>query len=148
MPIAVEIIDSPIDTNSLAGKVSADENGAVVIFLGITRNHHEGRGVKYLEYECYRDMALAEFLRVAELAAKTHGIKHLYAVHRIGRVNIGEASLGVAASSAHRAQAFAAAQMLVDELKKDVPIWKREYFSDGSIGWVEGGCITPSTKRL
>ena len=146
MAIEAEIIDSEIQVDGLSSKVGSPEHGATVVFLGITRNHHQERSVEYLEYECYRDMALSELTRISKQVAKQHAIDNLYVVHRIGRVNIGEASLGVAVSAPHRVEAFKASQDLVDELKKDVPIWKREFFSDGEVGWVEGNEIKPSSS--
>ena len=142
--LRVEIVESAIDHGPLTEEVSSPQSGAVVLFLGITRNHHEGRRVKGLEYHCYREMALSELERVAREVAKAHGVSHFVVIHRVGRVDIGEASLAVAAGSAHRKAALEATHDFINRLKQDVPIWEREYFEDASVGWVEGADIKPS----
>lgn len=144
MYLRVEITEAEIDPAPLTDEVSAGENGAVVVFLGVTRNHHDGRRVKGLEYHCYREMAASELERVARETATEFGVTHFVVIHRIGRVDIGQTSLAVAAGSPHRKAAITGTHEFINRLKKDVPIWKREYFEDGTAGWVEGGDIKPS----
>jgi molybdopterin synthase catalytic subunit len=142
--IHVTITEAPIDPAPLFALAAAPENGAVNVFLGVTRDHHDGRPVTGLEYHCYRDMALAELRRVSEAAAAAHGLTKLIVIHRVGVVAIGETSLAIAAGAHHRKQALLGTLDLIDALKRDVPIWKRESFADGSTGWVEGAAILPA----
>lgn len=131
----VEITDQELDPAAFAEKVKASHNGAVVTFEGITRDHNEGRAVKYLEYEAYRPMAdrkIAEL--IAEMRAKW-SIEAVAVGHRLGRVDIGQTSLVVAVGAAHRRPAFEAALYFVDRLKEVVPIWKKEYF-EGGEAWI------------
>jgi molybdopterin synthase catalytic subunit len=133
----VRIVDGPIDEAEPARFVEKPGNGAVIVFRGIVRDRHSGRAVARIDYHAYREMAEAELRRVAAEAVERFGVPDLAVVHRIGRVEVGEASLVVAIGSPHRRPAFEAALHLVDELKKRVPIWKKEFGPDGDF-WVEG----------
>ena len=130
----------PLDRAALRELVRTDESGAVVLFEGVVRNHHEGRGVARLEYEAYASMA-ARQLEVAarEVLAEFEGreVQRIAAHHRIGMLEIGEVSLLVAVSASHRRDAFEAALRAVDRIKETVPVWKREHGLDGSV-WQEG----------
>ena len=114
------------------------ECGAVNLFLGTTRDHHEGRRVQRLEYEAYERMALAALESLERSACERFALAHCAIVHRLGEVPVTEASVAVVTSSAHRAAAFDAARWVMDELKRHVPIWKKEHFADGGAGWVRG----------
>lgn len=140
------ILAEPLDAYGLLTEVGADENGASNLFLGVTRNHHQERAVKGLEYTCYLPMALAELERIAHEVAEHHSINRFVVLHRIGEVPIGEVSLAVAAGAHHRHQVLNGTLEFIDKLKQDVPIWKREYFEDGTIGWVEGTNIEPASQ--
>jgi molybdopterin synthase catalytic subunit len=105
-----------------------------VTFLGITRDHNDGRRVLYLEYEAYEEMARQELQRVVD-AVQTGWPVKMAVAHRLGRLEIGELSLVVACASAHRKEAFAACQEAVDRIKETVPIWKHEYFEGGAV-WI------------
>lgn len=115
--------------------VEAPGNGAVVTFLGVTRNQTEGRSVLYLEYEAYPGMAEKMLARIAWEVEAQWGIRHCSIAHRFGRLELGEVSLVVAIGSPHRAEAFAACAYVVDRIKEHVPIWKKEFFADGEV-WV------------
>ena len=120
----------------------AGANGAVVTFLGLVRNHNLGRRVLYLEYEGYEPLAIRAFERIAgETAARWPGVR-LALHHRIGRLEIGEASVAIATASAHRADAFAACRYAIERVKQIAPIWKREYFDGGDV-WIEGATADP-----
>ena len=110
--------------------------GALAAFFGIVRNHHEGRPVKRLYYECYFPMANKEIHSIRESAIERWGLTEAHLLHRVGLLDVGEIALGVGVASTHRAQAFAACEAIVDEIKRRVPIWKKEFYEDGSSEWV------------
>jgi molybdopterin synthase catalytic subunit len=124
----------PIDLAALQATSPAD--GALCLFAGIVRNENKGRAVLYLEYEAYEDMALALMEKIAAEARQRWPITDLRMVHRLGRLEIGEASVAVVVASPHRVEAFAACRFLIDTLKAQAPIWKKEYYADGSA-WLE-----------
>lgn len=113
------------------------EDGAIVLFDGIVRNHSRNRETKYLEYESYEEMALKQMRELAAEAKQKFAIRNVALVHRLGRLEIGESSVLIAVYSAHRAPAFEACRWIIDTLKKTVPIWKKEYFVDGAV-WADG----------
>jgi molybdopterin synthase catalytic subunit len=127
----------PIDPLALRTRLLAPSDGAAVIFEGVTRDNTKGRSTRYLEYECYEPLALASMAKIgAEIVAST-GIGKIGMIHRLGRLEISEASVVVVACSPHRKAAFDAALAGIDRLKKLVPVWKKEFFADGEV-WVEG----------
>ena len=124
---------------------TAGADGAVASFLGVVRNHNAGRSVRYLEYEAYEPLAVRSFERIAaEVSARWPGVR-LALNHRIGRLEIGEASVAIAAASAHRADAFAACRYTIERVKQIAPIWKREYFDGGDV-WIEGATADPDDQ--
>ncbi len=131
------ITREPIDKAALIGQVQRPEDGAVVTFDGVVRNNTKGRETLYLEYECYEGLALRQMRTIGEQITVQFAIGRLGIVHRLGRLEIGEASVVVAASAPHRKPAFDAALEAINRLKREVPIWKKEYFADGAV-WVEG----------
>jgi molybdopterin synthase catalytic subunit len=132
-----------LDAQALAELVRRDEAGAVALFYGVVRNNSEGREVERLEYEAYEPMALRKLREVAgETKSRFPEISEIGAWHRIGVLEIGETSLLVAVSSAHRQAAFEACHWAVDRIKEVVPVWKKEYWRGGS-GWVEGHAVQP-----
>ena len=131
------ISGEPLEESAIASGLSTTEDGAVVVFSGIVRARNKGRTVLHLEYEAYEAMVLPVFERVAEDVRERFGVERLRIHHRIGRVDIGEPSVLVAAAAPHRGDAFAAARHTMNEIKRIVPIWKREFFEGGDI-WVEG----------
>ena len=131
------IVRSPIDTRSLVTALQAPEDGAVVVFEGVVRNHTRNRRTLYLDYEAYEAMALAKLETLRGEARRTYDVRDIAIVHRLGRLEIGEASVVIVVASAHRAAAFDACRWVIDELKRTVPIWKKEYFEDGAV-WADG----------
>jgi molybdopterin synthase catalytic subunit len=122
-------------------------DGAVVTFLGVVRNHNAGRRVRYLEYEAYEPLALRTFEGIAtETRARWPGVR-LALHHRIGRLEIGEASVAIAAASAHRGDAYAACRYAIERVKQIAPIWKREFFEGGDI-WIEGAVADPGDEKV
>jgi molybdopterin converting factor subunit 1 len=136
-----EITKEALDPQRAAAAVRRDESGAVVLFSGVARNHSEGRRVLALEYDAYPEMAARKLREVAEEARARWPITGIAIHHRIGRLEIGEASLLVAVSSAHRREAFEACQYAVDRVKQTVPIWKKEIWEDGEGAWVAGHVV-------
>jgi molybdopterin synthase catalytic subunit len=133
-----------LDRDALRDLVCTDEAGAVVLFEGIVRNHHQGHPVLRLEYEAYPSMAEKQLAAVAREVLAEFADREVYdlaAHHRTGMIEIGEASLLVAVSAAHRRDAFEAALRAVDRIKETVPVWKKEYGPEGAV-WQEG--IEPS----
>jgi molybdopterin synthase catalytic subunit len=129
------VTDKPIDLNELVRYVTDPEAGAIVPFIGTTRNNNEGRKVIALDYEAYPGMAEKELARIGADAAKNWPICKMAIVHRLGPVQIGEASVVIVVSSAHRDAAFAASRFAIEEIKKTVPIWKKEVFEGGEV-WI------------
>lgn len=126
-----------IDRDALVAKLKQAADGAVVIFDGIVRDNTRGRKTLYLDYEAYEEMALAQMQKLAREAAEKFPIDRVGLVHRLGRLEIGESSIVIAVTSAHRAAAFDACRWLIDTLKRTVPIWKKEHFADGAV-WTDG----------
>ena len=134
------LTDSIIDMNKLLVEVQKPENGAVVLFLGVVRNHHEGKKVDYLEYEAYPSMAEAKLNEIIdEINAKWSDVD-IALIHRTGELKVGEVSIAIAAGSPHRAEAFEAARHAIERVKVTVPIWKKEFSPDG-VSWVEGAVL-------
>jgi molybdopterin synthase catalytic subunit len=130
----------------LASHGEAGVDGAVVTFLGLVRNHNAGRSVRYLEYEAFEPLALKAFARIdAEIAGRWPGVR-LALHHRIGRLDIGEASIAIAACSPHRGDAYAACRYAIERVKQIAPIWKREFFEGGDV-WIEGATANPDDER-
>jgi molybdopterin synthase catalytic subunit len=128
---------SVIDSRALVSRLQRPEDGAVIVFEGVVRNNTKGRLTRYLEYECYAPMAIRQMEQIGMEIAAAHAIGHIAMVHRLGRLEIGEASVSIVATAPHRQAAFRAALDGIDRLKREVPIWKKEFFEDGAI-WVEG----------
>ncbi|MEQ1825173.1 MAG: molybdenum cofactor biosynthesis protein MoaE [Pirellula sp.] len=137
----VELVDGPIPIGRLIAESSEDSCGATVVFLGTTRrwtgNPASGRTeTAYLEYEAYREMALAKLAELESMACQRWPIRSVNIVHRLGRVEVKEASVAVVVSTPHRKDAFEAGQWLIDELKQQVPIWKKEWFAAQAPKWI------------
>ncbi len=128
-----EITDRPIDVNRVVESVRQDEDGAVVSFVGVVRNENRGKPVLHLEYEAYAEMATGKMREIGEEIADRWGLRHVAIVHRVGRMEIGEASVVIAVASPHRQVAFEACQYAIDRLKETVPVWKKEVYVDGEI---------------
>ena len=133
-PDSIRLVREPIDLPSLTATAPGD--GALCLFVGVVRNQNRGRTVLHLEYEAYEEMALPLMAEIGAEARRRWPVTELRMVHRLGRLGIGEASVAVAVASPHRAEAFAAGRFLIDTLKATVPIWKKEYYADGSA-WLE-----------
>ena len=133
MPVL--ITNNPLNPKQFSDEVHSNENGAIVLFLGVTRNQTDDREVLYLEYEAYRPMADNKIHEVIDQTKHRFPISKISIGHRLGRLEIGDISLIVAVSAPHRQSAFEASQIIVDKIKQIVPIWKREFFVGGDI-WI------------
>ena len=133
---------------ALAGAAGADggADGAVVTFIGLVRNHNVGRRVRYLEYEAYEPLALKAFTRIAGEIHERWPSARMGLHHRIGRLEIGEASIAIVVRSPHRADAYAACRYAIERVKQIAPIWKREFFDGGDV-WIEGATANPDDAR-
>jgi molybdopterin synthase catalytic subunit len=129
------LTDTPIDLQELVDFVTDPEAGAIATFIGTTRDNNQGRKVIALDYEAYPEMAAKELARLGEEAKKKWPICRMAIVHRIGPVQITESSVIIAVSAAHREAAFAACRFAIEEIKKTVPIWKKEVYEGGEI-WI------------
>jgi molybdopterin synthase catalytic subunit len=133
-----EVTDQPLSVDELVRLVQSDADGAVVTFVGIVRDNSEGRKVIALEYEAYPEMAEAEMERIGLAVVEKWGLHGIAMHHRTGKLAIGEASVVIAVSAPHRREAFEACSEALDLLKATVPVWKKEYFEDGTV-WVGMG---------
>jgi molybdopterin converting factor subunit 1 len=132
-----ELVRELIQPRELLEKLKAPEDGAIVVFDGFVRNNFKGQRTLYLEYEAYETMALAKMREIGVQVREKFQIRHLAIIHRLGRLEIGETSVWIAVSSAHRNAAFDACRYAIDALKRAVPIWKKEFFAGGAV-WAEG----------
>lgn len=133
----VKLVRELIDRDALVAALKQPGDGAVVVFDGIVRDNTRGRKTLYLDYEAYEEMALAEMRKLAAEAGERFAIDRVGVVHRLGRLEIGESSIVIVVTSAHRAAAFDACRWLIDTLKRTVPVWKKEHFADGAV-WTDG----------
>ncbi len=127
---------APIDTAALRASLAADEAGGVVVFEGVVRDHNDGRAVRALAYQAYEALALAEGERIVDEVRARTAVSAVVCVHRVGELSIGDVAVFVGASAPHRAAAFDAVRDVIDEVKRRVPIWKKERYADGESEWL------------
>jgi molybdopterin synthase catalytic subunit len=132
----VHLTSSPIDLASLQAEARAGD-GAVATFVGIVRDHNDGKPTVRVQYEAYGEMAESEMQKIAAGLARDWPQVRVRMVHRVGLLDVGEASVAIVATSPHRAEAFAACRAAIDRVKTTVPIWKKEFHPDGSSDWVD-----------
>ncbi len=125
--------------------MGADQDGASLLFLGVVRDHNDGRSVAGVQYDAYEEMAEQVLSEIVDEAARAAGTDRVAAVHRIGELSIGEVSVAIAVSSPHRAEAYDASRYIIEEIKKRLPVWKKERYSDGVEEWVAGSTPMAST---
>jgi len=140
----MHLTDQPIDAASLAGRIQTARRGGVVTFVGHVRDHHGGRAVQRLEYTAYAPMAEMACADIVREAAQRWPVS-VELRHRTGELGVGEVAVAVAVAGDHREEAFEACRWVIDEVKRRVPIWKRECYEDGTIAWVDptapGGAV-------
>jgi molybdopterin synthase catalytic subunit len=127
--------DSPLDLGALVAEVAAAAYGGIASFVGTVRDHHQGRAVQALEYTAYAPMAEAECARIVAETERRWPVR-VSLRHRIGPLEVGDVAVAIAVAGAHRDEAFAACRHVIEEVKRRVPIWKRERYADGTVGWV------------
>lgn len=132
------ITSDPITAETVLRHVGDDGDGAVCVFLGVVRDHNEGRSVRGVAYSAYREMAERVLAEIAAEAAERAGSDRVAVVHRTGELAVGEASVAIAVSSPHRAEAFDACRYVIEEIKKRLPVWKQERYVDGDEAWLDG----------
>ncbi len=135
--IRASLIDHAIDPAAVLREVAAAGAGATCLFLGSVRDMNAGRAVEDIEYQAYAPMAERELRDIAETAARRYGVAGLVVEHRVGTLGIGDLSVAIAAAHAHRAEAFDAARLVIEEIKRRVPVWKRERYADGTRAWTD-----------
>lgn len=131
------LVDRRIDAASLIGEVSGEDRGAVSVFIGTVRDTSDGRPVHGIDYASYVEMAEDELTRIVSEAQDRFGVAAIVVEHRIGKLALGEASVGIAAAHAHRGPALDSVRFVIEEIKKRVPIWKLEHYTDGTRTWVD-----------
>lgn len=136
----LEVTDQPLSLEPLVITVQRPSSGAVATFLGVVREQTRGRQVRYLEYEAYREMAILKMREITDEIRRKWKVDDIAMVHRVGRLQIGEASVAIAVSAPHRREALAACAYAIDRLKETVPIWKKEVWTDGEEWVGPGGC--------
>ena len=137
------VTSAPLDVAAVARTVAGRHDGAVATFVGMARDHNAGRRVRWLDYEAYAPLAVKTFEQIASEAALKWPDARIAIHHRTGRVDIGEASVAIAAASPHRADAFAACRYAIERVKQIAPIWKHEHFEGGDV-WIEGAIADPA----
>jgi molybdopterin synthase catalytic subunit len=137
MTPSARLVREPIDADALVRDVAAPAHGAILLFLGVVREVNDGRGVTGIEYSAYEAMAQRELETIASEAADRFGSSSVAIVHRLGELGLEEASVGIAVAHAHRDEAYALSRWTIEELKRRVPIWKREHYVDGTREWVD-----------
>jgi molybdopterin synthase catalytic subunit len=131
-----QLTNEPIDSAKLVERAQSPAAGAVLLFLGCTRQHTAGRETTKLTYDAYTEMAEKELANLETQARERWGLTECLLVHRLGTVPLGESSVAIVVASAHRRAAFEAGEWLIDTLKQRVPIWKQEHWADGTTEWV------------
>jgi molybdopterin synthase catalytic subunit len=135
------IVDHPIDPGALVREVGHSRNGATLVFLGTVRDVNDGRAVTGIEYSAYRSMAEREMSDIVGEACRQFGTEDIVVEHRLGVLELGEASVGIAVAHPRRGHAYDASRFIIEELKKRVPIWKLEHYADGKREWVNAGGV-------
>lgn len=131
----------PIDVTELAAAVATDQRGGVVTFLGLVRDHQDGRAVSRLEYHAYEPMAEAECSRILAEAARRWPVA-VALRHRLGSLAIGDVAVAAAVAGDHRSESFEACRWVIEQIKHRVPIWKKEFYADGTVSWVDPTQLT------
>jgi molybdopterin synthase catalytic subunit len=144
MMLHVALLREPIDVARLSARVASPATGAIASFLGTVRDANEGRAVTGIEYSAYDEMAQREMQKIAAEAAARFHAASVALEHRLGELSLGDVSVAIVVAHAHRAPALDACRYVIEELKKRVPIWKREHYADGTRAWVDNrGAAAP-----
>jgi len=142
--IHASVVDGVIEPTEVLARVGDRTDGAAILFLGVVRDHADGRPVDGMRYDAYVEMAEGVLSEIAAEAAGRLGTDRVAVVHRTGELDIGEISVAIAVSSPHRAEAYEASRYVIEEIKKRLPVWKKEHYTDGTAEWVPGR-VPPGT---
>jgi molybdopterin synthase catalytic subunit len=146
MSARCRVVREPIDTAALLASCASSGDGAALLFVGVVRDHNDGRPVGHLHYDAYAGMAEQVLEEIVAEAESMWSVGAIAVTHRIGRLEVGEASVAIAVASPHRAEAYEASRYVIEELKKRAPIWKREGYLDGDSEWLGGA--TPGASGV
>jgi len=136
--IRIGITSAPVDIQEVISGFASEEDGALLLFLGVVRNHNEGRYVAGLEYEAYAEMGEGVLEEIAEEARERSGSDRILIHHRVGVLSVGEVSTVIAVATPHRGEAYEASRYIIEEIKKRLPVWKKENYVEGDSEWVKG----------
>lgn len=136
--LRVSLTHEAIRTEDLLEGIASSRDGALVVFLGVVRDHHDGRRVRGLVYEAYREMAEETLARIAGEAGDRFGTDRIAVQHRVGALQVGEVSTAIAVATPHREEAYGASRYIIEEIKRRLPVWKLEEYVEGEARWVEG----------
>ncbi|HEY8796103.1 MAG TPA: molybdenum cofactor biosynthesis protein MoaE [Gemmatimonadaceae bacterium] len=146
MSVRTAIVRRAIDVAALLAEVQDTANGATIVFLGQVRDVNDGRAVTGIEYSAYGEMAERELAAIASECAARFGTTHLVAEHRLGTLALGETSIAIVVAHPHRAAAYDASRFVIEEVKRRLPVWKREGYVDGTSEWVNGGGVAQQSS--
>lgn len=136
--IHAAVVRDCIDPAEVLARVGSDRDGAALLFVGVVRDHDGGRPVRGMRYDAYEEMAVDVLRAIAGEAADRAGSDRVAVVHRVGELDVGEVSVAIAVSTPHRAESFDAARYVIEEIKKRLPVWKKEHYADGASTWKDG----------
>ena len=136
--LRVSITEAPIQAKDVLEGLASPQDGALLVFLGVVRDHHDGRRVRGLVYEAYREMAEETLALIAGEAGGRFGTDRIVVQHRVGALEVGEVSTAIAVATPHREEAYGASRYIIEEIKRRLPVWKLEEFEEGEARWVEG----------
>lgn len=138
MSLSARITDRPIEVDALLREAKSSSTGAILLFLGTVRDHNEGRAVSGMYYEAYQTMAQDVLREILEQALSETEVDALVAVHRVGELAIGDVSVAIAVGSPHRDEAYRASRTVIEEIKRRLPVWKKEFYTHGRGEWLDG----------
>lgn len=141
----VAVVREPIQPAQVLARVGADQDGASLLFVGVVRDHNDGRPVTGVHYDAYEEMAVRVLEEIVREAEESFGTDRIAVLHRIGDLTIGEVSVAIAVSTPHRAESYEASRFIIEEIKRRLPVWKKEQYTDGAMEWVEGTKPAPAS---
>lgn len=141
----VAVVREPIQPAQVLARVGADQDGASLLFVGVVRDHNDGRRVTGVHYDAFEEMAVRVLEEIVREAEESFGTDRIAVLHRIGDLTIGEVSVAIAVSTPHRAESYEASRFIIEEIKRRLPVWKKEQYTDGAMEWVEGTKPAPSS---
>lgn len=144
--VTIEITRTPLDLTKAMATIADPAHGAVDLFVGTVRNHHEGRDVMGITYDVHETLALKTLREICEAAAQQWPQTRYYAAHFHGELSVGGISVLIAVGSAHRGESFAACRYVIEEIKKRLPVWKQEHYAEGKSGWLPGHSLNGGVR--